>query len=86
MFIGASLSEPHINGMAIRQLYYYYHRHILWYVRHLHYSICNIDDHSHINCMLPTCSEHRACATHDCSVARVSSARQQQQRGAEETA
>ena len=59
--IGASLSEPHINGTAIGQVYHILSS--LLYVRHLHFSIFNTDDHSHINCMLPTCSDDHACAS-----------------------
>ena len=33
--IGASLSEPHINGTSMRELYIYIYIYILWYVGHV---------------------------------------------------
>ena len=32
--IGASLSEPHINGTAVREIYYYYY--------YVYYGICMV--------------------------------------------
>ena len=34
ILIGASLSEPHINGTAVRELYIYLLLLLLWYVGH----------------------------------------------------
>ena len=53
IIIGASLSEPHIDELNVRNLY------ILWYVRHPRAAICNIHSVRDIcQCALYTESPH----------------------------
>ena len=55
--IGASLSEPHIDELNVRNLYMYV---ILWYVRHPRAAICNIHSVRDIcQCALYTESPHQ---------------------------
>ena len=57
--IGASLSEPHINGTALAQLYVHVYI-ILSYVGHLRYMyvVCNTDDHYHTFTTTPSSHAH----------------------------